>query len=121
VVPVVRLEGMIAAGSRPGRSLSLENCERALDKAFGVRRAKLVAIVINSPGGSPVQSRMIHDRIRALAAEKDKKVLVFCEDVAASGGYMIACAGDEIVVDNGSILGSIGAVSASFGFTEAMA
>ncbi len=103
---------------RPG--LSLAALAPVLDKAFGFE-APAVALVVNSPGGSPVQSRLIHDRIRELAAEKKREVLVFVEDVAASGGYMLAIAGDEIFVDASSIVGSIGVVSASFGFTEAIA
>ena len=91
---------------------------KTLDRAFAVRRAKAVALVINSPGGSPVQSRQIYLRIRQLAEEKKLPVLVFVEDVAASGGYMIACAGDEIFCDPSSILGSIGVVGGSFGFQE---
>jgi signal peptide peptidase SppA len=119
VIPMVRLEGMIAAGGRQG-ALNLARIEKLLDKAFTFERAPVIAIAVNSPGGSPVQSRLIHDRIRALAAEKDKPVLVFCEDLAASGGYMIACAGDEIFADPGSIVGSVGVISAGFGFTEMM-
>ena len=119
VVPLVRLEGTIAAGSRQA-SLNLARVERLLAKAFSDSRAEAIAISINSPGGSPVQSRLIHDRIRALATEKDKTVLVFCEDVAASGGYWIACAGDEIFADPASIVGSIGVINAGFGLTEAM-
>jgi len=119
-VPLIRLEGMIAAGGRNSSALSLSRLEKLLDKAFADTSAAAVAISVNSPGGSPVQSRLIHDRIRALAAEKDKPVLVFCEDVAASGGYWIACAGDEIFADAASIVGSIGVISAGFGFTGAM-
>ena len=89
-----------------------------LERAFATKNAKAVALVINSPGGSPVQSRQIYLRIRQLAAEKKLPVLVFVEDVAASGGYMIACAGDEIFCDPSSILGSIGVVGGSFGFQE---
>jgi signal peptide peptidase SppA len=89
-----------------------------LDKAFATKNAKAVALVINSPGGSPVQSRQIYLRIRQLAAEKKLPVFVFVEDVAASGGYMIACAGDEIFVDPSSIVGSIGVVGGTFGFQE---
>jgi signal peptide peptidase SppA len=89
-----------------------------LERAFAMRNAKAVALVINSPGGSPVQSRQIYLRIRQLAMEKKLPVLVFVEDVAASGGYMIACAGDEIFCDPSSILGSIGVVGGSFGFQE---
>jgi signal peptide peptidase SppA len=118
VVPVVRLSGVIGAVTplRPGMSLS--GIARTLERAFATKNAKAVALVINSPGGSPVQSRQIYLRIRQLAAEKKLPVLVFVEDVAASGGYMIACAGDEIFCDPSSILGSIGVVGGSFGFEE---
>src|ERR1700736_1997927 len=118
VVPVVRLSGVIGAVTplRPGMSLS--GVAKTLERAFATRNAKAVALVINSPGGSPVQSRQIYLRIRQLAAEKKLPVLVFVEDVAASGGYMIACAGDEIFCDPSSILGSIGVVGGSFGFQE---
>lgn len=118
VVPVVRLSGVIGAVTplRPG--MSLAGVARTLEKAFGTKNAKAVALVINSPGGSPVQSRQIYLRIRQLAEEKKLPVLVFVEDVAASGGYMIACAGDEIFCDPSSILGSIGVVGGSFGFQE---
>src|ERR1700720_4711959 len=118
VVPVVRLSGLIGAVTplRPG--MSLAGVARTLERAFSMKNAKAVALVINSPGGSPVQSRQIYLRIRQLAAEKKLPVLVFVEDVAASGGYMIACAGDEIFCDPSSILGSIGVVGGSFGFQE---
>jgi signal peptide peptidase SppA len=120
VVPVVRLSGTIGAVTplRPG--MSLAGVARTLERAFATRNARAVALVINSPGGSPVQSRQIYLRIRQLAAEKQLPVLVFVEDVAASGGYMIACAGDEIFCDPSSILGSIGVVGGSFGFQEAI-
>lgn len=118
VVPVVRLSGVIGAVTplRPG--MSLASVARMLERAFAVKNAKAVALLINSPGGSPVQSRQIYLRIRQLAEEKKLPVLVFVEDVAASGGYMIACAGDEIFCDPSSILGSIGVVGGSFGFQE---
>src|ERR1700719_958769 len=118
VVPVVRLSGVIGAVTplRPG--MTLAGVARTLERAFSTRNAKAVALVINSPGGSPVQSRQIYLRIRQLAAEKQLPVLVFVEDVAASGGYMLACAGDEIFCDPSSILGSIGVVGGSFGFQE---
>src|ERR1700754_5028934 len=118
VVPVVRLSGVIGAVTplRPG--LTLAGLARILERAFSVRNAKAVALLINSPGGSPVQSRQIYLRVRQLAEEKKLPVLVFVEDVAASGGYMIACAGDEIFCDPSSILGSIGVVGGSFGFQE---
>jgi signal peptide peptidase SppA len=118
VVPVIRLSGVIGAVTplRPG--MSLAGVARTLERAFATKNAKAVALVINSPGGSPVQSRQIYLRIRQLAAEKKLPVLVFVEDVAASGGYMIACAGDEIFCDPSSILGSIGVVGGSFGFQD---
>jgi signal peptide peptidase SppA len=118
VVPVVRLSGVIGAVTplRPG--MSLAGVAKMLERAFATKNAKAVALVINSPGGSPVQSRQIYLRIRQLAAEKKLPVLVFVEDVAASGGYMIACAGDEIFCDPSSILGSIGVVGGTFGFQE---
>src|SRR5437868_9326310 len=118
VVPVVRLSGVIGAVTplRPG--MSLAGVAKTLERAFATRGARAVALVINSPGGCPVQSRQIYLRIRQLAAEKKLPVLVFVEDVAASGGYMIACAGDEIFCDPSSILGSIGVVGCSFGFQE---
>src|SRR5438309_2657874 len=118
VVPVVRLSGVIGAVTplRPG--LTLAGIAKTLERAFATKHAKAVALVINSPGGSPVQSRQIYLRIRQLAAEKQLPVLAFVEDVAASGGYMIACAGDEIFCDPSSILGSIGVVGGAFGFQE---
>ncbi len=118
VVPVVRLSGLIGAVTplRPG--MSLAGVAKTLERAFSMKNAKAVALVINSPGGSPVQSRQIYLRIRHLAAEKRLPVLVFVEDVAASGGYMIACAGDEIFCDPSSIMGSIGVVGGTFGFQD---
>jgi signal peptide peptidase SppA len=118
VVPVVRLSGTIGAVTplRPG--LSLSGVSKLLEKAFETKRAKAVALVINSPGGSPVQSHQIYARIRQLAETKKIPVLAFVEDVAASGGYMIACAGDEIFCDSSSILGSIGVIGGTFGFQD---
>lgn len=119
VVPVVRLQGVIGAGSGPMQSgLSLATVAGSLEAAFNMKGAKAVALAINSPGGSPVQSALIYKRIRALAEEKNLRVYAFAEDVAASGGYMIACAADEIYADESSILGSIGVVSAGFGFPD---
>ena len=118
-IPVVRLQGAIMSGGNSLRStLSLAGCAEILEKAYKDKEAPAVAISINSPGGSPVQSRLIFQRIRDLASENNKKTYVFVEDVAASGGYMIALAGDEIIADPSSIVGSIGVVSSSFGFTE---
>lgn len=119
VIPVVRLHGPIMSGGSKFRpALNLASVAQQLDKAFAMKNSPAVALSINSPGGSPVQSRMVFDRIRALAEEKKKRVLVFVEDVAASGGYMIALAGDEIIADATSIVGSIGVVSGGFGFPE---
>jgi serine protease SohB len=118
VVPVVRLNGIIGFSTplRPG--LSLAGIARTLDRAFTMRNAVAVALVINSPGGSPVQSHLIFRRIRELAREKERHIIAFVEDAAASGGYMIACAADEIVADPHSIVGSIGVVGGSFGFDK---
>jgi signal peptide peptidase SppA len=120
VIPVVRLSGTIGKMTRFRPGLTLSSVAPVLKKAFSLKRAPAVVLVIDSPGGSPVQSHLIYKRIRTLAAEKNKSVIVFVEDVCASGGYMIACAGDEIVVDPASIVGSIGVVSAGFGFVEAL-
>lgn len=117
IIPVIRLHGAIMAGGSQFRpALSLATTAGLIEKAFSFKDAPAVAISLNSPGGSPVQSRLIFKRIRDLAEEKNKRVFVFVEDVAASGGYMIALAGDEIIADPSSIVGSIGVVSAGFGF-----
>ncbi len=117
VVPVVRISGVIG-GSQPLRNgVTLAALAGPLEQAFSMRGAKAVALIVNSPGGSPVQSSLIFKRIRALSEEKKLPVIVFAEDAAASGGYMIACAGDEIYADESSVLGSIGVISAGFGFT----
>jgi signal peptide peptidase SppA len=121
LVPVLRFSGPIGLVTplRPG--LSLSTSAAAIDKAFSMRGAKAVAIQINSPGGSAVQSMLIYKRIRALATEKGLKVYVFAEDVAASGGYLLALAGDEIYADPSSIVGSIGVITATFGLNEMIA
>lgn len=120
IVPVLRFQGAIGMVTplRPG--LSISGVAGSIEKAFKLSKLPSVAVVINSPGGSPVQSNLIFKRIRSLAAENNKKVYVFCEDVAASGGYFLAIAGDEIYADPSSIVGSIGVISASFGFVEAI-
>jgi signal peptide peptidase SppA len=118
-VCVVPMRGVIGGGPSR-RGLSLESLAPVLREAFGNKRTTAVALLINSPGGSPVQSDLIAQRIRDLAAEHDKPVTAFVEDVAASGGYWIACAADEILVNQSSIIGSIGVVSAGFGFVEAL-
>ncbi|MBS7590321.1 S49 family peptidase [Ancylobacter defluvii] len=120
IVPVVRLAGTIGVGTPLRPALTLAGVAKSLDKAFAVKGAKAVALVINSPGGAPAQSHLIYKRIRDLAAEKHLPVIAFVEDVAASGGYMLACAADEIVADPFSIVGSIGVVSAGFGFDKAL-
>jgi signal peptide peptidase SppA len=117
-VPVVRLTGSIGAAGTFRRGLNLASVAGPLQRAFSVKKAPAVALAINSPGGSPVQSALIARRIRDLAEEKKKKVFAFVEDVAASGGYWIACAADEIYADESSIVGSIGVVSAGFGFPD---
>jgi len=118
VVPVVRLTGVIGFSTplRPG--LSLAGVARTLERAFTMRRSSAVALSINSPGGSAVQSHLIFRRIRELAEEHERHVIAFVEDAGASGGYMIACAADEIVADQSSIVGSIGVVGGSFGFDK---
>jgi signal peptide peptidase SppA len=120
VVPVVRLAGIIGFSTPLKPGLTLITVARALERAFNMRTAKAVALLINSPGGSPVQSHLIYRRIRQLAAESARPVIAFAEDVAASGGYMIACAADEIFCDPSSIVGSIGVVGGSFGFSKLM-
>lgn len=120
LIHVVRLEGSLAAGKsvRSG-NLNLRSVEPALQKAFR-KGVAAVALEINSPGGSPVQSALIANRIQSLSKEFNVPVYVFCEDVAASGGYWLACAGDEIYADENSIIGSIGVISMGFGFPKLM-
>jgi len=118
VVPVLRFSGPIGMATplRPG--LALATVAGAIEKAFGFSKLPTVAVMVNSPGGSPVQSHLIFNRIRQLAAEKQKRVYVFCEDVAASGGYFLALCGDEIYADPSSIVGSIGVISSGFGLNR---
>jgi signal peptide peptidase SppA len=118
IVPVVRLSGVIGDAGALRRGLTLSTVAEPLERAFSVPGIEAVALVINSPGGSPVQSALIAQRIRDLAAEKNVKVYAFCEDAAASGGYWLACAADEIYAMESSIVGSIGVVSAGFGFQD---
>jgi signal peptide peptidase SppA len=121
VIPVLRFSGPIGMATplRPGLSIGL--AASAIEKAFELSKTPAVAVVVNSPGGSPVQSSLIFRRIRQLAEEKHKTVYVFCEDVAASGGYYLALAGDEIYADPSSIVGSIGVIFAGFGLDKAIA
>ena len=118
VVPHVRLTGVIGSAGRFRQGMDLAGQKDILKKAFSLKKISHVAISINSPGGSPVQSHLIYSYIRELADKKKVKVLIFAEDVAASGGYLISCAGDEIYANSSSIIGSIGVISASFGFKD---
>ena len=120
IVPHVRLSGVIGSVGRFRQGIDFSGQQEIIKKAFSFKKAKAIAISVNSPGGSPVQSHLIHDYIRQLAKKNKKKVIVFAEDVAASGGYLIACAGDEIYGNSSSIVGSIGVISASFGFQDAI-
>lgn len=120
VVTHLTLAGVIASDARTGRALNMPKLEKAIEAAFEPTNLKAVAISINSPGGSPVQSRLIHDRIRDLAREKEVPVLTFIQDVGASGGYILAIAGDEVFADASSIVGSIGVISGGFGFVDAI-
>ena len=120
IIPHIRLSGVIGSAGRFKQGIDFSGQQEIIKKAFSFKKAKNIAISINSPGGSPVQSHLIHDYIRQLAKKNKKKIIVFAEDVAASGGYLIACAGDEIYANSSSIIGSIGVISASFGFQDAI-
>jgi serine protease SohB len=120
VVSVVRLAGIIGQIGPFRRGLSLRALAGQLERAFQPKHLRAVALAVSSPGGSPVQAALIFRRIRQLERKKDVPVLAFIEDVAASGGYWLACAGDEIYADENSIVGSIGVISASFGFVDAL-
>jgi len=120
LVHVVRLQGTIGVGTPFKPPLTMEGLAETLERAFARKGIAAVALIINSPGGAAVQSALIHARIRALSAEKKIPVFAFCEDVAASGGYWLACAGDEIYADSSSIVGSIGVIAAGFGFVDAI-
>ena len=118
IVAHIKLNGVIGNAGRFKQGLDFSGQEEIIEKAFSLKKAKAVAITINSPGGSPVQSHLIYSFIREQSKKNKMKVLVFAEDVAASGGYLIACAGDEIYASSSSIIGSIGVIYSSFGFTE---
>ncbi len=120
LIPVIRLTGTIGMATPLRQGLSLAVVSGVIERAFSFKDSPAVAVIVNSPGGSPVQSRLIYQRIRDLAQEEAKKVYVFAEDVAASGGYILALAGDEIYADPSSVIGSIGVISASFGLHEAI-
>ena len=117
-IPVVYMSGIIGNIGGLRKGITLTSVEDLLEKAFNIKKSAAVAIIINSPGGSPVQSSLIYKRIKKLAKKNKTKVIFFVEDVAASGGYYIACAGDEIYVDENSIVGSIGVIYTSFGFDK---
>ncbi|MCX7888859.1 MAG: S49 family peptidase [Rhodobacteraceae bacterium] len=121
VVPLIRLQGMIAQSGRLGGVLNDAGIGPVIDRAFGRGRPAAVALVVNSPGGSPAQSSLIAARVRRLAAEKGLRVHAFVEDVAASGGYWLACAADDIWLDETSVVGSVGVISAGFGFHDLIA
>ncbi len=116
IVPHIRLSGIIGSVGKFKQGLDFVGQKEIIEKAFSIKKALAVAVSINSPGGSPVQSHLIYSYIRKQAKKNKKKVLVFAEDVAASGGYLIACAGDEIYANSSSIIGSIGVIYSSFGF-----
>ena len=118
IVAHIKLNGVIGNAGKFKQGIDFAGQEEIIEKAFSLKKAKIVAITINSPGGSPVQSHLIYKFIRAQAKKNKKKVIVFAEDVAASGGYLIACGGDEIYANSSSIIGSIGVIYSSFGFTE---
>jgi len=120
IIPHIRLAGVIGSAGRFRQGIDFSGQQEIIKKAFSFKKAKCIAVSINSPGGSPVQSHLIHDYIKQLAKKNKKKVIIFAEDVAASGGYLIACAGDEIYANSSSIVGSIGVISASFGFQDAI-
>lgn len=119
-VSVISFNGVISSSGRFGQGVNMAAYAGLIKHAFDLGRLKAVALIVNSPGGSPVQSTLIYKRIRALADEKGIPVVAFAEDVAASGGYMLALAADEIYADDSSIVGSIGVVSAGFGFDKAI-
>jgi len=116
IISHIRLSGVIGNVGKFRHGIEYSGQEETIKKAFSVKKALAVAITINSPGGSPVQSHLIYKFIREQAKKNKKKVIVFAEDVAASGGYLIACSGDEIYANSSSIIGSIGVISSSFGF-----
>ena len=118
IIAHIKLSGIIGNAGKFKQGIDFSGQEEIIEKAFSMKKSKAVAITINSPGGSPVQSHLIYKFIRQQAKKNNKKVIIFAEDVAASGGYLIACAGDEIYANSSSIIGSIGVIYSSFGFTE---
>ena len=118
IIPHIRLSGVIGSVGKFKQGLDFVGQQEIIEKAFSFKKAQVIAVSINSPGGSPVQSHLIYSYIRKQAKKNKKKVMVFAEDVAASGGYLIACAGDEIYANSSSIIGSIGVIYSSFGLQE---
>ena len=118
IVPHIKLSGVIGNVGKFRQGIDFSSQEEIIKKAFSIKKASAVAVTVNSPGGSPVQSHLIYKFIREQAKKNKKKVMVFAEDVAASGGYLIACAGDEIYANSSSIIGSIGVIYSSFGFKD---
>ena len=117
-IPTLRLTGVIGMRGGLRSGMTFENISRLIDKLFSDKKSPAVALIINSPGGSPTQSSLIASKIIKLSKEKNKKVYAFVEDVAASGGYWLACAAHEIYIDNNSVIGSIGVISPGFGFVQ---
>ena len=117
-IPTLRLSGVIGQAGFMRSGLSINSLDKLIEKLFADKKSPAVALIINSPGGSPAQSSLIAEKIIKKSKEKNKKVISFVEDVAASGGYWLACASDEIYIDTNSILGSIGVISPGFGFVE---
>lgn len=118
IVAVIKLDGIVGHIGPTKQGMTLESLESAIDKAFSFNRLKAVALLINCPGGSPVQTSLIYQRLRSLSEEKKIPIYSFVEDVAASGGYWLACGGDKIIADPNSLVGSIGVVFAGFGFPK---
>ena len=118
IVSHIKLTGVIGNVGKFKQGIEYSGQEEIIKKAFSIKKAQAVAVTINSPGGSPVQSHLIYKFIREQAKKHKKKVIVFAEDVAASGGYLIACSGDEIYANSSSIIGSIGVIYSSFGFKD---
>ena len=120
IIPALRLSGYYwsSQSSITSSGLAINNLEKLIEKLFSDKKSPAVALIINSPGGSPTQSSLIAKKIIDKAKEKNKKVFAFVEDVAASGGYWLACAADEIYIDQNSVIGSIGVISPGFGFVD---
>ena len=117
-IPTLRLSGVIGQAGFMRSGINIASLDKLIDRLFSDKKSPAVAIIINSPGGSPTQSSLIAEKIINKSKEKNKKVIAFVEDVAASGGYWLACASDEIYIDTNSILGSIGVISPGFGFVD---